>query len=168
MGADQLTIKYANRAEYSGGVKDRVPEGKGKLTFKNGASFEGEFVQGEPRSGKIRSGEYVYEGECTKAEITGRGMLIDKSNTFYEGVFERGRLLSGEVIKKTKANDPVAVFKGQIDNLSPFTAKGVLRVSLEETSVDTFTQDKRVLEGAFRNGNLHGKGKYTLPNGDSY
>lgn len=39
MGADGSTIKYANRVEYNGGTKNRIPEGKGKLTFKNGSTF---------------------------------------------------------------------------------------------------------------------------------
>jgi hypothetical protein len=41
MGAEQFTIKYANKTEYNGSIKDKIPEGKGKLTFKNGATFEG-------------------------------------------------------------------------------------------------------------------------------
>jgi hypothetical protein len=34
--------------------------------------------------------------------------------------------------------------------------------------VDNFVTEKRTLEGTFKNGNLHGSGKYTLPNGDFY
>ncbi len=41
MGANECTIKYANKAQYSGSVKDKIPEGKGKVTFKNGSTFEG-------------------------------------------------------------------------------------------------------------------------------
>ncbi len=39
-------------------------------------------------------------------------MLIDKSNTFYEGMFEGGRFVNGEIIKKNKDNDEIVVFKG--------------------------------------------------------
>jgi hypothetical protein len=41
-------------------------------------------------------------------------MLIDKTNTFYEGLFENGRLINGEIVKKNKKNEVVATFKGEI------------------------------------------------------
>ena len=82
------------------------------MTFKKGGTFEGNFVDGVPKSGKIRNSEYVYDGEYASNEITGKGMLIDKSNTFYQGVFEKGKLVNGMINKKNKSNAVIVNFSG--------------------------------------------------------
>lgn len=46
MGADQIKIKYANKLEYNGSIKDNKPNGQGRLAFKNGSTFEGQFLEG--------------------------------------------------------------------------------------------------------------------------
>lgn len=46
MGSDQSTITYAQKQLYTGGTKENIPEGKGKLIFKNGAILEGQFSKG--------------------------------------------------------------------------------------------------------------------------
>lgn len=43
-----------------------------------------------------------------------------------------------------------------------------MEIHLEQTSTENYSPSRRVLEGSFKNGNLHGNGKYTLPNGDIY
>lgn len=47
-------------------------------------------------------------------------MLIDKSNTFYQGVFDQGKLVKGIINKKNKSNEVIMSFSGEIKNLENF------------------------------------------------
>ena len=52
--------KFKNGAEYTGELKGKKPNGKGKTLFKNGDVYEGEYLKGK-RQGE---GTYLYkEGE---------------------------------------------------------------------------------------------------------
>ena len=46
--------KFKDGAEYTGELKGRRPNGKGKTVFKNGDTYEGEYVKGK------REGEGTY------------------------------------------------------------------------------------------------------------
>ena len=70
-----------NGAVYTGEIKGRKPNGKGKTVFKNGDVYEGEYVKGK-REGY---GTYMfpdgekYEGQWFQDQQHGRGYLL-----FYE------------------------------------------------------------------------------------
>lgn len=95
-------------------------------------------------------------------------MLIDKSNTFYQGVFDKGKLVNGMINKKNKSNEVIMSFSGEVKDLENFEGKGTMTIELEEKENDKYIAEKRVLEGNFKNGNLEGKGKYTLSNNDVF
>ena len=41
--------KFKDGAEYTGELKGRRPNGKGKTVFKNGDTYEGEYVKGQQK-----------------------------------------------------------------------------------------------------------------------
>lgn len=47
-------------------------------------------------------------------------MLIDKSNTFYQGIFEKGKLVNGTINKKNKNNEIIMAFSGEVKDLENF------------------------------------------------
>ncbi|XP_074074791.1 MORN repeat-containing protein 1 isoform X2 [Macrotis lagotis] len=102
---------------YEGEWKDGKKHGHGKLLFKDGSYYEGEFVDGEiigkgqrywSSSGNTYSGEFFlgelqghgimmykdggkYEGEFSHGAREGHGTLIDKNGQFYQGSFHENK-----------------------------------------------------------------------------
>uniref|UniRef100_A0A4X2M9F4 MORN repeat containing 1 n=1 Tax=Vombatus ursinus TaxID=29139 RepID=A0A4X2M9F4_VOMUR len=102
---------------YEGEWKDGKKHGYGKLLFKDGSYYEGEFVDGEiigrgqrywASSGNTYSGQFVlgelqghgimkykdggkYEGEFSHGVREGHGSLIDKNGQVYKGSFHENK-----------------------------------------------------------------------------
>ncbi|XP_072464682.1 MORN repeat-containing protein 1 isoform X2 [Notamacropus eugenii] len=102
---------------YEGEWKDGKKHGHGKLLFKDGSYYEGEFVNGEiigkgqrywASSGNTYSGQFVlgelqgqgimrykdggkYEGEFSHGVREGYGSLIDKNGQVYQGSFHENK-----------------------------------------------------------------------------
>ncbi|XP_031818860.1 MORN repeat-containing protein 1 isoform X2 [Sarcophilus harrisii] len=102
---------------YEGEWKDGKKHGHGKLLFKDGSYYDGEFVDGEiigmgqrywSSSGNIYSGQFVlgelhghgvmiykeggkYEGEFYQGMREGHGSLTDKNGQVYQGAFHENK-----------------------------------------------------------------------------
>ncbi len=78
-----------NGAVYTGEIKGRKPNGKGKTVFKNGDVYEGEYVKGK-REGY---GTYMfpdgekYEGQWFQDQQHGRGIYYFMNNNRYDGMW---------------------------------------------------------------------------------
>ncbi|XP_075047828.1 MORN repeat-containing protein 1 isoform X2 [Mixophyes fleayi] len=82
---------YANSFfRYDGEWEDGKKHGHGKLLFRDGSSYEGEFVHGEITGNGLRywatSGN-TYSGEFLEGELHGHGVMRYKDGGRYEGEF---------------------------------------------------------------------------------
>lgn len=148
---------------YEGEIKDGCPNGKGKLTMKDGTIYKGTFC-GNAKEGRgiiIYPNNYrKYKGEWdANGQLNGIGVLYypEKKNTFY-GRFENG-VLNGDECKVKYSKDNVLSNK-------------VLYVgSFSHGSIEQCT-------AAHPNGNIYsgefifflptGQSKVQYPNGDVY
>ena len=80
--------------EYTGEVKNNIPNGRGKLLYKGyleGDIYEGEFKNGDPDGkGKYchRNGN-IYVGDFVKDKADGRGIFYCNNGDRYEGEFKQ-------------------------------------------------------------------------------
>ena len=86
-----------NQVSYIGNLKDGKQSGKGKLVFKDGEKYEGDF-ENDLRNGfgvytysKENERDY-YEGHWKEDKRSGKGKLVFKDGTKQEGIFENGWL----------------------------------------------------------------------------
>ena len=123
---------------------------KGKVTYKDGPSWEGKFRDGFIlEEGKItyRCGT-IKEGTFDQFKLHGKGKVTLPTGDIWEGRFEDGFLQEGEVT----CNDGT-IWEGRFeDGLDIIQGK--------------FIKDGIIKKGTFKNGNLHGNGKITVANGD--
>ncbi|KAG8434403.1 hypothetical protein GDO86_012683, partial [Hymenochirus boettgeri] len=78
---------------YEGQWKAGKKHGNGKLFFKDGSFYEGEFVDGEITGNGLRywaSSENTYSGEFQHGELHGHGVMQYKDGGRYEGEFALG------------------------------------------------------------------------------
>ncbi|XP_066230927.1 MORN repeat-containing protein 1 isoform X3 [Saccopteryx leptura] len=117
---------------YEGEWKGGKTHGRGKLLFKDGSYYEGEFVNGEimgegcrlwATTGNIYSGQFVW------GEPQGYGVMKYKAGGFYEGELSHG---------------------------------------VREGHGCLMDQDGHVYQGSFHNNRRHGRGRMDFQNGDSY
>uniref|UniRef100_A0A8D0HAP2 MORN repeat containing 1 n=1 Tax=Sphenodon punctatus TaxID=8508 RepID=A0A8D0HAP2_SPHPU len=118
--------------------KQGKKHGHGKLSFKDGSYYEGEFVDGEivgnglrywASTGNTYSGQFLlgelhghgvlqyedgrkYEGEFSYGKREGHGLLVDKEGQIYEGSFHKNKKHGGGkmIFKNGDKND---MFNGQ-------------------------------------------------------
>jgi hypothetical protein len=95
-GEGELTYAKAGtfyQASYNGNYKDDKKSGKGKLVWKDGSKYEGDFENG------LRNGFGVYtyskeddrdyyEGHWKDDKKSGKGKFVWKNGTKQEGIFE--------------------------------------------------------------------------------
>uniref|UniRef100_A0A8D0HI74 MORN repeat containing 1 n=1 Tax=Sphenodon punctatus TaxID=8508 RepID=A0A8D0HI74_SPHPU len=124
--------------QYEGEWKQGKKHGHGKLSFKDGSYYEGEFVDGEivgnglrywASTGNTYSGQFLlgelhghgvlqyedgrkYEGEFSYGKREGHGLLVDKEGQIYEGSFHKNKKHGGGkmIFKNGDKND---MFNGQ-------------------------------------------------------
>lgn len=81
-----------NDGIYEGEAVEKIPNGKGIITFKDGSRYEGIFINGV-LTGQVKctldNGD-VYEGEFEKDEPNGYGKMISTDGYIYEGTFLDG------------------------------------------------------------------------------
>ena len=81
-----------NDGIYEGEAVEKIPNGKGIITFKDGSRYEGIFINGV-LTGQVKctldNGD-VYEGEFEKDEPNGYGKMISTDGYIYEGAFLDG------------------------------------------------------------------------------
>jgi hypothetical protein len=111
-----------------------------------------------PADGKLKSGDYVYEGELREGQLSGKGSLVDKHHTLYTGCFSSGNFVSGTVSRRTDQGKILSTFK-----VYPTDDRQAL-----SGCYSFLKEGETKLEGRFEGGNLQGEGKYCHPNGDVY
>jgi len=143
---------------YEGHFVNGVPNGQGRLTYKDGTEYEGEtyeghFLNGVPHEqGRLtyKDGS-VYEGELNQRELT-RGKIIFSDGDVYEGEF-LNNIMNGQG-KMTYASG--GVYDGKwLDGLKH--GEGELKYA-----------DGREYNGQWANDKINGKGKLINPSGSSY
>ena len=84
--------KFKDGSEYTGELKGRHPNGKGKTVFLNGDSYEGEYVKGK-RQGQgtyLFSDGEKYVGEWYQDQQHGKGTYCFMNNNRYDGMIITG------------------------------------------------------------------------------
>lgn len=83
---------YKNGITYEGEFLNGKPHGKGKITYTSGSVYEGDFVENKCHgTGTIRYADgHTYTGEWKEGQITGTGKLVYKNGDTYEGEFLEG------------------------------------------------------------------------------
>ena len=83
------THTFKDGSVYTGEMKGRKPNGKGKTVFKNGNVYEGEYVKGK-REGygtyTFPDGE-KYEGQWFQDQQHGKGIYYFMNNNRYDGMW---------------------------------------------------------------------------------
>ena len=135
--------------QYTGLVKDGLPEGKGTLTLKDKSVIRASFKDGEaagPGSITYPDGS-AYNGELKHNRMDGVGCLVrtGKATTIYTGMFKSGVLAGTGTI--SYADD--SFYEGEIVNLQP-NGKGKLVFA-----------DGSTYAGEFVSGLFHGQGTFT-------
>ena len=102
---DKPVITYVEDVEYvyggfsySGGMKNGLFDGEGKIKFDHGGVFSGEFKDGRFNGhGEYTDaeGNIIYTGSFVNGEIDGYGKYISPEGWVYEGNFKEG-LFDGE------------------------------------------------------------------------
>ena len=62
--------------------------------------MNGEFEDGVPIFGTFQSEGWKYEGQFKEKNVSGEGVLEDKTNTIYRGTFSEGKLQFGTIQAK--------------------------------------------------------------------
>lgn len=117
---------------YEGEWRGGKTHGRGKLLFKDGSYYEGEFVDGEIMGEGCRhwaSSGNTYSGQFVFGEPQGRGVMKYKAGGRYEGELSHG---------------------------------------MREGHGCLVDQDGQVYRGSFHNNKRHGRGQMAFQNGDKY
>ena len=162
---------------YVGKINDLGQMVTGKLTFKNGDIYEGDFRNGK-RTGKgifyWKDGN-VYKGDFVNGKRSGKGILRFVDGYVYEGEFLDGKR-SGKGVFRFVNGD---TYEGDFVN-DEMTGKGILHFSDGDVYVGDFIDGDRTGKGILRfaNGDVYegdfiddertGKGILRFANGDVY
>lgn len=165
---EHAALQAADGSLYNGPLINGLREGEGKLTWPNGARYEGSFsgglISGHGRLW-MANGD-LYEGGFRDGMMDGKGKLTGKNNDSYEGDFKHS-LYHG---KGRFQSSNGAVFDGDFADAA-FTGQGSIRwpngnhyVGLSKSwlmqgqGIFT-TADGTRYEGAFSDDNLNGFGR---------
>ena len=174
-GLEKDGLKYTAEGTWEAGKMIR-----GKFTFENGASEEGEFLEEElhgkgtkigamdedgdqiVREGEFINGDFVkgkltygaltQEGEFSEGQLNGKGKRSYKDGDQHEGFFQEDDFIEGEVVLHYENGS--LQYKGEFVN-GKMEGHGTLMFSSGAKYV-----------GEFVDGNMEGSGKLTWPDGD--
>jgi len=146
--------------------------------FANGSAYKGELnAQGQSHGyGRIvwTNGD-EYEGQFSNGLFQGKGKLISKGYTVYDGEFDQGYMNGQGTLEFENGDKYIGEF-----SRSAFNGKGKLISADESVYVGNFLSNeitgkgkwvfanKGVYRGELKSGVFHGKGKLTRPDGSSY
>jgi hypothetical protein len=135
---------------YEGEMKNSLPDGKGKITFRNGDKYIGNFKHGEMNGNGnfIFADKTEYKGDLENGLFNGKGQMIWDNGTIYEGYFSDSTL-TGE---GTIYNGQNEKYQGNFDK-NEFNGMGTY-----------FYQNEDKYEGNFEYGIKRGNGKYFRSN----
>lgn len=174
--AGNVFIKYDD-GTYTGSYVNGKKQGKGVATSLSGARYEGDFFENmfDGTGILIQADGSVYEGQFRQGKMEGNGTMKHPNGSIITGLFSNdnfvqgnakivyndGSIYEGEIIKnglkhgKGKYTSQTISYEGDFRNDLP-SGKGI-----SIRFVDSIRY-----EGEFKDGQIHGKGKYIYPNGD--
>jgi hypothetical protein len=106
--------------DYTGEIKNKLPNGVGKCIYPDGTVFEGTFVNGTPKqgvcispNGTVWDGDHtvdgvrrmfnvtfadgnVYRGQCANGKVDGNGTYFYRDGTTLEGFWQGNTLRDGK------------------------------------------------------------------------
>lgn len=148
-GTIKFTVVYSDKTKFEASgiiaMKHGLAHGKASLRWSDGASFAGEYADGERKSGTMRySDGAVYEGDFKNGDFEGKGIYRYPDGSSYEGDFlnnkrhgygtlkdKTGKVgYQGEWVNDLRADDP-----GSNRSLTGFLEMpwGTSRAKVEET-----------------------------------
>ena len=174
-GLEKDGLKYTAEGTWEDGIMIR-----GKYTFENGASEEGEFLEEElhgkgtkigamdedgdqiVREGEFINGDFVkgkltygaltQEGEFSEGQLNGKGKRSYKNGDQFEGFFQENDFIEGEVVLHYENGS--LQYKG-----------GFVNGKMEGHGTLMFSSGAKYV-GEFVDGNMEGPGNLTWPDGD--
>lgn len=175
------------RGTYTGDLVDGIRQGSGALVFTNGDRYEGAFVQGfrhghgvftSERSNRVFEGEWRrsekhgagkekwlasgdrYEGEYQKDVFHGKGVLFrGTSGSKYDGEFQFGKKHGHGRMEFANSTVSTGKLASGSDLKAILSAAGGNSISTSPSSA---------YEGGWKDGRMHGEGKYTRADGGFY
>jgi len=118
-----------------------VPHGHGKVSFKDKASFDGDFKEGQPLFGVMKARHYNYEGPLLNGAMHGKGTLIDEKNIVYEGEFEKNKLAKGIISKKDHQNRLLFRYVGEFNENHQLKGSGTFEATTIKIVDKLFTDE---------------------------
>ncbi|KAJ0407485.1 hypothetical protein ATCC90586_008960 [Pythium insidiosum] len=181
------------RGVYTGDLVDGLREGRGVLAFANGDKYDGEFRRGfreghgvftSERGTRVYDGDWRrsqrhgrgkerwlvsgdrYDGEYQDDAFHGRGVWARGSGSTYDGEFKNGRRHGrGRMtfVQPSQRNDKTSNSSNNKDALATVALR---RAS--QPPQDASQPAVAVYDGEWRDGRMHGQGRYTRPDGSFY
>ena len=143
---------------YIGKISDGKRNGKGKLIFPDGSTYEGDFKNNEfDGFGIYKSKSYIYEGNFVKGKMSGKGKYEDLiKETTYEGDFFDDKKNGTGVEKYSNG----FIYKGEFKN-GIKEGKGTLILK-------NYKNKDKVYTGEFKNNQIHGIGEMKFSSKKDY
>ena len=175
-------IEFEDKSLYRGFVKNKTMNGKGRMSYKNGMVYQGEWKDGKAHGFGVLvdpNENSIYEGEWANDYQDGHGTM--KWNSVNEGESEYiGDFKQGKKTGKGKYTQGGNVYEGDFVD-GQFHGHGKYYfVESGKTYEGDFEQNKMQgkgkmtwpdqsrYEGTFVNGKAHGNGVEYMSNGDKY
>ena len=160
---------------FSGYYKNGRKNGKGKIVYKDGAIYDGDWLNDNRHGrGKYVFQKYVYEGDWLNDKANGKGKIVSKDGNIYEGdwlnnnrhgkgkyVFKDGNIYEGDWLNDKANGKGKMLFKGHLYEGS------FLNNNIHGKGKAVY-KDGTVYEGDWLNNNRHGKGKVVYQDGEVY
>ncbi|TMW59930.1 hypothetical protein Poli38472_004999 [Pythium oligandrum] len=188
-----MTQDLRRMLNIGGDLVDGIRHGQGAIVFTNGDRYEGGFQQGfrhghgifmSERGTRVYDGEWRrsersgtgkerwattgdrYEGEYLKDRFHGKGVLVTgSSGSRYEGEFMNGRR-HGYGRMEFGQQSASRGLGDKTDTVGAVLSMGMSKRSNATNS--TIATRSAVYEGQWRDGRMHGEGKYTRIDGGFY
>ena len=145
--------------QYDGEIEDNLFNGNGKMVYKDGRVYEGEWVQGnkEGNGSLLWPDGSKYWGEFKNDQINGEGEFLWSNGATYKGTFVNGCFNGTGTLKSQNGSSYTGNFQNGL-----YHGKGKF-IWIGENK-----DNKERYMGEYKYGQKDGNGKYVFPNGDIY
>lgn len=171
------TVTYSDGTVYVGPLdEDYRRTGQGRITWKNGDSYTGDFVADLLTGSGIytfKSGD-VYEGELVGGKKEGMGKYTSADGSVYEGGFKgdlrhgEGRLVTSDgAVYEGGFAEGIKSGYGKYSYANGDSYEGEFKGDLRHGDGKYVWANGETYTGEFANGTMNGFGTYTWPTGRS-
>lgn len=142
---------------YRGAFSENSPSGRGKYTFLDGRTFEGEFETGEVTGTNVKvtfgNPNIIYQGDVKNKNLAGRVTIVDKKSGLvtFIGNWENGVMTTGNGLLAWKSGTYEGAWKDGV----PHT----------EENPGEYLWEGNAYVGHFKNGIFEGKGHLNRSDG---